>query len=177
MPTVLSHPVPVLCLGLGLGRRIASWRLLAAGVVCSLLPDCDVISFSLGVPYADILGHRGFSHSLLFAGVIGVVAALAAPLLKARRVAAFALCGGAVAVHILLDAMTNGGLGVAAFWPWSGERVFFSWQPIEVSPFSPRSFVSQRGLTILFSELFHVWLPSIAAMLLLVLCRKAWRAR
>jgi len=34
-------------------------------IVCTLLPDVDVVGFFLGVRYSTALGHRGFSHSLL----------------------------------------------------------------------------------------------------------------
>jgi len=176
MPTILSHPAPVLCLGLACGRELVPWRLLAAGGVCAVLPDLDVIGFKFGVAYADILGHRGLSHSLLFALLTGMAGALAAPFLKAGRVISFAVCAGAVFLHILADAMTNGGLGVALFWPFSGTRYFLPWQPIEVSPFSPRRFLSRKGVQILQSEALWVWLPSIATGLALYLCRRVMRA-
>ena len=166
MPSVLSHPAPMLCIGLALGRTRVPPRLLLAGLACSLLPDLDVIGFKFGVSYADILGHRGFSHSLLFALLTGLLAAWAAPLLRCARRAAFLFCGGAVLLHIMLDALTNGGLGVALFWPLSETRWFFPWQPIEVSPFSLRRFLSRRGMEILYSEFIWVWLPSFGAALL-----------
>jgi inner membrane protein len=38
------------------------------------------------------------------------------------------------ASHGILDAFTNGGLVIALFSPFSNERYFFPWTPIEVSP-------------------------------------------
>jgi inner membrane protein len=32
-----------------------------------MLPDLDVVTFKLGIPYASPWGHRGISHSLLLA--------------------------------------------------------------------------------------------------------------
>jgi len=75
------------------------------------------------------------------------------------------------ASHGLLDALTDGGLGVAFLAPFSGERFFFPWQPIEVSPIGLRRFLSGRGLEVLRSELLWVWLPSI----LLAGAALAWR--
>ena len=164
MPTVLSHPAPLLCLGLACGRRLVSRRLLLAGILCSVLPDLDVIAFRFSVSYADILGHRGLSHSLLFALGAGLLAALAAPLLQSGRRAAFLVCAGGAFSHIILDAMTNGGLGVALFWPFSEARYFFPWRPIAVSPLSLRRFFAQGGLNVLKSEAFWIWLPSLTAM-------------
>ena len=37
------------------------------GAICTIVPDFDVIGFAFGVSYGDVLGHRGFTHSLLFA--------------------------------------------------------------------------------------------------------------
>lgn len=171
MPTMFSHPAPVLCLGLACSRKAVSWRLLFAGIICSLLPDVDVVGFKLGVSYADIFGHRGLSHSLLFALSAGLLGALAAPVLRSGRVTAFAVCAGAVLMHIFLDALTNGGLGVALFWPYSDARYFFPWRPIEVSPISPRRFLTARGLAVLKSETLWVWLPSLVGMAVVYLLR------
>ena len=49
----------------------------AIGVVCSILPDVDVVGFRLGIRYGDFWGNRGFIHSLLFAGVIATLALVA----------------------------------------------------------------------------------------------------
>lgn len=167
MPTILTHPAPILALGAGLGTGVIPPRLLAAGVVCALLPDLDVLAFRLGIDYADLFGHRGLSHSLVFALGVGFLGFLVAPLLRARRTTAFWICFLAVAAHIALDAMTSGGLGVAALWPFSGERYFFPWRPIRVSPFNPMEFLSARGLAILKSELLWVWLPCAVMALFL----------
>lgn len=172
MPTIISHPAPVLCLGLALGRNLVSPRLLLAGILFSILPDLDVIGFRFGIAYADALGHRGLTHSLLFVMGAGLLGALAAPLLKSRRLTAFCVLGGAVAAHILLDAMTNGGLGVALFWPFSDTRYFLPWRPIVVSPFSVKQLLSERGVRVFMSEWRWVWLPSMAGMVLIYLARR-----
>jgi inner membrane protein len=170
MPTILSHPVPVLALGIALGSRRIPPRLLWAAAFCAILPDFDVIGFRLGVQYGDWLGHRGFSHSLVFALTCGLLGVLAAPFLRCRRLLAFGLLFGAVASHIALDAATNGGLGVAVLWPFSEGRYFFPWRPIQVSPFSPQAFLTSRGLAVLASELRWIWLPC----LLLALGARFW---
>ena len=66
----------------------------------------------------------------------------------------------AAASHGLLDAMTDGGLGVAFFSPLDRTRYFFSFTPIAVSPIGSR-FFSVRGLSVMLCELRWVWLPSI----------------
>jgi inner membrane protein len=59
----------------------------------------------------------------------------------------------------MLDALTNGGLGVAFFSPLENERYFFPWRPVVVSPIGVASFFSETGLRVIWSELRWVWLP------------------
>ena len=166
MASIFTHPAPALALAAALGSRVIPPRLAAAAVICSLLPDLDVVGFKLGISYAEALWHRGLSHSLLLALAVGVLGALLAPLLHSGRIkASITLCAMLLS-HILLDAMTNGGLGVAFFWPFDETRHFLPWRPIEVSPFSPRIFFSDRGLAVILSEVRWVWLPCAAIALI-----------
>ncbi|MDR1463017.1 MAG: metal-dependent hydrolase [Azoarcus sp.] len=161
MPTIITHAAPALALGSALGFRRIPPRLFYAVVFCAMLPDFDVIGFRLGVNYGDLFGHRGFSHSLLFAALCAALAWAAAPFLRCQRWLASTLVFAAIASHIALDAATSGGLGVAAFWPFSDERYFLPWRPIRVSPLNPRIFFSGRGLVVLQSEFLWVWLPCL----------------
>jgi len=175
VPTVFSHAAAPLALGLGLGRAAVSRRLLAAGVVAAALPDLDVVTFYLGVSYSAELGHRGFSHSLFFAVLAGLAGAAGHRALGTGFARAFLFLFAATVSHGVLDAFTNGGLGVAFLWPWSGERY---WAPdalrvVEVSPISVRRFLSARGLAVLGSELRWIWLPALAVGLVLVGLRRA----
>lgn len=157
--------------------------LLLLGASCAVAPDLDVIGFRLGVGYGDMLGHRGLSHSLPFAALCAALLAhlwqtrerarppaLAATAPSALRVWTFLFV--AFASHGLLDALTNGGLGVAFFAPLDSERYFFPWQPIQVSPISVRRFFTARGWRVLQSELLVVWLPALALVLLVSLWRR-----
>ncbi|WP_423178901.1 MULTISPECIES: metal-dependent hydrolase [unclassified Stenotrophomonas] len=188
MPSIITHAAVPLALWCAADRgRIPAW-LLAAGVVAAMLPDADVLAFALHIPYADAFGHRGASHSLLFAGVLAALAAVLAffgsdrpwsaqhssgsrrpwsaflcqPRL-ASTVQAAVFVFVCAASHPLLDAMTSGGLGVALAWPWSEQRFFAPWRPIRVSPFAPQ-FFSARGIATLLSELRWVWLPLAGAV-------------
>jgi inner membrane protein len=77
----------------------------------------------------------------------------------------------ATASHGLLDAMTDGGLGVAFFSPFSNTRCFLPWTPIRVSPIGVGRFFSERGLAVIQSELFWIWLPSA------ILITSFWKLR
>jgi inner membrane protein len=79
----------------------------------------------------------------------------------------------ATASHGFLDAMTDGGLGVAFFSPFDNHRYFFPWRPIRVSPIGIGRFFSPRGLDVLQSELLWIWLPAG----LLALLAWLWRRR
>ena len=49
--------------------------MLAAGIVAAILPDFDGIAFKLGIHYGGIWGHRGFTHTLGFALLAGLIGA------------------------------------------------------------------------------------------------------
>ena len=168
MPSVFSHAIAAVAVGgvvVAGPARLTIWGL---GAVCAVLPDVDVISFHLGLPYGHMLGHRGLSHSLLFAAGL---ASIATALLRRTRTASSSLARLwlffflATASHGVLDAMTNGGLGVAFFAPFSDARYFFPWRPIVVSPISVGEFFGPRGLRVMWSELGWVWAPSAVVFL------------
>ncbi len=76
MPSIITHAAVPLALWCAADRGRIPPRLLAAGVVAAMLPDADVLAFALHIPYADAFGHRGASHSLLFACALAILAAL-----------------------------------------------------------------------------------------------------
>lgn len=165
MPTIFSHPAVPLAAAAVLGQRVIGWRLLFAGVLASILPDLDVLGFRLGIAYSHELGHRGFSHSLVFALVLGALAAAAAPGLHSRRWLAAAFVFVCCASHGFLDMCTTGGLGVAYYWPLSEQRHFLPFQVIRVSPLTAHRFLGPAGVTVLLSELRWIWLPASAIAL------------
>ncbi len=171
MPTVITHTAVPLALRAAAGRRIVSPRLLAAAVLASALPDADVVTFALGIPYGHPFGHRGFFHSPSFAVVLGVLGCLAWRRLGVSRTAAFRILFLSAASHGLLDAATDGGLGVAFFSPFSNRRYFLPWRPIHVSPLSLFRFASAQGEAVLQSEVLWVWVPCLLIGVALFLLR------
>ena len=159
MPTVFSHPAVPLALSYGLGRKAVPRRLLTLGIAASIVPDLDVVAFHFGIPYAAELGHRGFSHSLAFAALVALLGAGRYRGLCCSFGRAFWFLFLATASHGVLDAFTNGGLGIAFFWPWSRKRYFAPYRMIKVSPIGISRFFSLRGARVLTSELLWVWLP------------------
>lgn len=126
----------------------------------AMLPDADVIAFVLRIPYSAPLGHRGASHSFVFALVVALVAAAIVRRDRWRT----ALCVLiAVGSHGLLDTLTDGGLGIGLLWPFSNERFFAPVQPIPVAPIGT-GMLSRRGFYVVAVELVAfapLWLWAI----------------
>jgi inner membrane protein len=172
-----SHAVIALSLGACFVRPGLPPRIWIAGVLCSVLPDIDVVGFRFGVPYGDFWGHRGFTHSILFAALLAAIATFLASRRLLPRPNLFWIWTYlflAAASHGFLDAMTDGGLGVAFFSPFDNHRYFLPWRPIQVSPIGIGRFFSERGFSVLQSEFLWIWLPS---MLLAAFARLGWRRR
>ncbi|MDF7758743.1 metal-dependent hydrolase [Kosakonia cowanii] len=165
MPTIVTHAAVPLCLGLGLGGKTIPRGLLLAGIGLSMLPDADVLAFKFGVAYGDALGHRGFTHSLLFAFVVPLlVALLRHKRFKASVTRCWAFLTLSLLSHSLLDSITTGGKGVGWLWPWSEERFFAPWQVINVAPFALSRYTTPYGHQVILSELMWVWLPGVVVM-------------
>lgn len=156
MPTVFTHAIVPLALAVAAGRGRISPKLAIAGAVFAVLPDADVVSFRLGIDYAHEWGHRGATHSFVFAALCA--AALSLIWREARNLRAFVFLTASMASHGLLDTLTNGGLGAALLWPFDNSRIFAPETPILVSPIG-RNFFSDRGLSTLVSEVWWIWLP------------------
>ena len=177
MASVLSHPAVPLAIAVGLGGRVVSPRLTIAACVASVVPDLDSLGFAAGVPYSSPFGHRGFTHSLFFALLLALFAAVFARRLGAAAGVVFAGVLVSAASHGLLDALTTGGMGVAFFSPFSNMRYFLPWQVILVSPISVTRFFTPRGLAIVRSELVWIWTPCALLAALGVTFRRAERSR
>lgn len=176
MPSIISHPAVPLALTPLLPDELRSPSLVFLGVACSVLPDLDVVGFRFGVPRGHVLGHRGLSHSIAFAVFLSACLAWLHPLegqpAQASRLLPFGFLFLSTLSHGILDALTNGGLGVAFFAPFDNSRYFFPWRPIRVSPISVSGFFSPRGIQVLRSELQWVWLPAALVVMLLTLLRR-----
>jgi inner membrane protein len=92
--------------------------------------------------------------------------------LRSHPVVIFVVCFIACVSHILLDAMTNGGLGVATYWPFDQGRYFLDSRPIQVSPIGVKAFFTDRGLKVIYSELLWVFMPGIILSSIGVLLRR-----
>ena len=175
MPTPMTHAVVALAAGKAYTGKAMPARFWLTAMACSALPDLDVVGFAVGIRYGDLLGHRGLSHSLLFALVVGFAGAtvvLPWAIRFSRRWwrmgAFFALL---TASHGLLDAMTNGGLGIAFFSPFDSARYFLPFRPLTVAPIGVGAMFSRWGGQVLLSEIVWVWIPAAAMAAAATVCR------
>ena len=152
------------------------WRFWGLSIVCSILPDADVVGFSFGIEYGDLLGHRGLTHSLCFALILGMVIVWFAfeDVVKFSRAwwilsMYFFLVTGS---HGFIDAMTSGGLGVAFFSPFDTTRYFLPWRPLTVSPMNVTLFFGPLGLAAVLSEFVWIWIPASIVLVWLTVYRK-----
>jgi len=137
MTTVVTHAI----LAIGAFRAVDRGRNKGAvgpvvAATLSMLPDIDV-AWRRFASYGEPWGHRGMTHSIAFGIVVGAVGAFA---LRKRVRFRGGLAGGALflalvtASHGALDALTDGGLGIAFFAPFDHTRHFLPIRPLPVSP-------------------------------------------
>ena len=127
----------------GWRKRFGRWSL-AAGALAALLPDLDVI-IQTGDPFAGWIYHRGISHSIVVAPLIGLLAGFSfwyyfnrkyqkgdrslIDLAERKALGAWLWLGVmAVTTHIWLDVMTP--YGTQIFAPLSDTRFALNAMPI-----------------------------------------------
>ena len=130
MPTIISHTVVALSAGKAFAPKDVPGQFWLLAMICSVLPDADVIAFSFGIPYGHFFGHRGFFHSIFFALLLSIFIVAVffhdVELFSSRWIFYFVFFFFLSASHGILDALTNGGLGIALLSPFDTMRYFFT---------------------------------------------------
>ena len=173
---MITHSVVAASSAYGFSYGKETTKLVILSIACSLLPDADVVGYHwFYTPSYSFFGHRGFFHSPFFAALLSIFIVCIfyrKEVLFSKQwwkyVLYFFIVG---ASHGLLDAMTNGGNGIALLSPITNRRYFLPWTPIEVSPLSVNAFLSRRGVSVLFSELIWIWMP-LSLILVFLRARK-----
>ncbi|MGH1385624.1 metal-dependent hydrolase [Kordia sp.] len=176
MASIFGHALAAYTIRKVANVKLNPVKLSLLAIFCAVIPDADVIMFNFGYPYMHPLGHRGFTHSILFAFILAF-------LIRAifyRKVTYFSKLGIILFViflvstlsHSLLDACTNGGKGVGFFIPFENSRYFFPWRPIMVSPLGASKFFSEWGLRVLQNEFMYIGIPAISILILNYFFRK-----
>jgi inner membrane protein len=167
MATTYTHAI----VGVGIAqiytpqrRRWLYWTLAA---LLAVFPDFDVFS---SAAYGALLGHRGLTHSLIFAMWMALlVASLTFRSLQGNFWALTGVYFLATGSHGLLDALTRGGESIPFFWPATNQR-YGNWGPIPVSDLA-FEIPDPRQSRALRSELLWVWLPTSVFILGLATAR------
>jgi inner membrane protein len=117
MPLPLGHiAIGLAAHEVGTTRSAFSrWKLFAAIVVLSNLPDIDVI-IGLLFQWNGSAFHRGLTHSLLFALSFGFLASRAAAIWDRLPRLGFWICFSLILSHVVADALLSTS-AVSFFWP------------------------------------------------------------
>ena len=165
MPSIVAHAVAGAALAItAFSPRPVPRRVWITAAVIAAVPDVD----AFGRPFGNLAtetffgGHRGVTHSVVFALVLAAIVAWGffrtSPWieLQPRLWVAFAL---AVASHGVLDALSIIGNGVAFWAPFSWTHYEFVWKPLgEIGP-GPRG--PERAFDFVANEFLWVGLPAL----------------
>ena len=167
MASVFSHPAAALALIPWFKPLRHSKSIFLLACALTIAPDLDVIGLRFGIPYGDLFGHRGLSHSFFFAlAFCAVLVWLFFSRTKINKMVLWVYFSAAMISHGLMDGLTNGGLGVAYFSPFSNQRYFLPYRPIQVSTLNIKHFFDGQGIAVLKSELLFIWPTTIVLFLL-----------
>ena len=169
MASVFGHSMVAYTIARVGNNSNVKWLILFA-ILSSILPDLDVIAFKFGVPYEHPLGHRGFTHSILFAIIWALL--LAFTIGKTKKLIWFLVVFLSTVSHGVLDAMTSGGKGVGFFIPIINDRFFFPFRKIKVSPIRIHQFFSDWGLEVMKSEFVYIILPCIIILVISLFAKR-----
>ena len=138
----------------GFGKKAMVW-----GALAQSIPDIDFIAGLWSSPAGDLLAHRGFTHSILFALLIIPVFALSADKVHRPHNIAFRtwllFFTTEVFIHLFIDAFNNYGIG------W----------------FEPFSHVRYSFNTVYVADPFFSLWPGIALFMLVILNRYSPKRR
>ena len=169
MASIFGHSAVGFTLAKVIDNKNLKWLIIAA-IFSTILPDFDVLAFKFGIAYAHPLGHRGFTHSILFALLWALV--LMFKWGKQNKLIWFLVIFLSTVSHGILDAMTTGGKGVGFFIPFNNNRFFFPFREIKVSPIGVKEFFSEWGIQVIFSEIKYIILPCFIILAVRILIKK-----
>lgn len=179
MASIFGHALAAYTIGKVSNLQLNPVKLSLLLIFCAVIPDADVIMFRFGYSYMHPLGHRGFTHSILFAFLLAFLIRA----LFYRKVGYFSKTGIvlfftfllAILSHCLLDACTDGGRGVGFFIPFDDTRYFFPWRPILVSPLGASRFFSDYGFRVLQNEAFYIGIPAVIILSISYIFRRKFK--
>lgn len=162
------------------------WWFWVISTIIAVLPDIDV---TFRQEYMSLFGHRGFTHSIFFAVVVGMISAFISVPFVVDRIDAdtmfswrlwslIAFYSGCTLSHSVQDSLVCRlvwdsvaqkyekkcfDIGPAYLSPFSNTRntMCHCYHPILVSPLGVRAFFTEYGLKVLLSEFYYLALPLV----------------
>ena len=176
MASIFGHALTAYAIQKVASVKVNTTKLSILTIFCAIIPDADVIMFNFGYSYEHPLGHRGFTHSILFAILLALLIRFAfyskIKCFSKTGISLFIVFFLATISHGLLDAVTTGGRGVGFFIPFDNMRYFFPWRFITVSPLGATRFFSEWGLRVLQNEFVYIGIPCISILLMRFIWQK-----
>jgi inner membrane protein len=134
MPTPITHIIASLPMNSTVMRKTNIRKILFWSFVVAIVPDIDLFGNFFNVSINNIFGHRGFTHSLLFAFLLATLISLIFwrefKTDRKRWLLIFFNFLMVALMHPFLDACTDRNYGVALFSPFSNHRYSLPWAPI-----------------------------------------------
>ncbi len=132
MPLPVAHALVGASVVAATYTRPNSPRYPVALIVGALLANAPDLDFLLVFTFHSRSWHRGFTHSFVFAAIVGLLFVVSLGLRRARDAAAYGL---AFASHCVLDFLTTKeGGGVELLWPFSTDRLALRWAGLSELP-------------------------------------------
>ena len=132
MPLPIAHALVGASLAAAIHTRPRSQRYRVALISGAILANAPDLDFFLVFTLHSRAWHRGFTHSLAFAGFVCLLFVLTLGQRHLRDALAY---GVAFASHGVLDFLTTkAGGGVELFWPFSAERLGLRWVGLSELP-------------------------------------------
>lgn len=146
--------------------------------LCAAIPDIDYVWTTQGLAHDSMWAHRGITHSVPAAIVLGDLAAwfgFDGSYWKGFRTRLWVALSLAAVTHGLLDSLTTYALGVAFFAPFSAERFYFTWRPLAGIP---PDWAHSRLARVTYQagmEFVFIWIPAFALLLVALKARRIGR--
>jgi inner membrane protein len=124
----LTHIALGACIGEAFAGKTVGKKAMLWGILAQSIPDIDFLAAMWLDTSSNLLAHRGFTHSILFAAILTPFLALAAEKWHRPHNISFlkwtAFFASTILSHILLDAFNN--YGVGWFEPFNHYRISFN---------------------------------------------------
>ena len=159
MPKIIAHALTGAAIVAVLDPKagLVKWTPLFIGALLAVAPDFDyALEWIFKLPDA----HRGFTHSLFFSLLVGVLICLLMPAGEERAALGFSL---AYLSHALLDFSTSTTGGVKLLWPLSNQ--YYNYGVTGILELPVGKSLSEMSKWIILEMLF--FLPLLGLILLL----------